>query len=866
MGHMLEHTEIDVLMRYRRMQGRKVLWLPGTDHASIATQMIVEREIGRELQPDLEPGKQTEIVWRREGQKARVAMGREKFLERCWKWKEESGGTILNHMIRTGASCDWSRLRFTMDPAYSKAVIEAFTRLYGEGLIYRGSYMTNTCPRCGTVVSDLELIHEERQGKLWTIRYPLAEGSDHISVATTRPETMLGDTAVAVNPTDQRYQKFIGKTLRLPLLDRAIPVIADEFVDPQFGTGAVKVTPSHDPNDFQMGERHKLPQIQVIGKDGMMTSEAGPYADLDRMEARKRVLADLGAQNLLEKTEDHTHSLGTCQRCKTVLEPLVSTQWFVRTAPLAEAAVRVVEEGRIRFVPENYTKIYFDWMRNIHDWCISRQLWWGHRIPAWYCDGCGEVIVASQTPTACTKCGNGELRPDEDVLDTWFSSALWPFATMGWPEKTPALRRFYPTDLLVTGYDILFFWVARMVMMGMKFMEEVPFREVYIHSLVRDAEKQKMSKSKGNVIDPLAVNEKFGTDAVRFALMVSAAPGTDIAFSYDKIESYRAFANKIWNAGRFILMNLSKVSAQHQKQLAAALDLTPELGYEAAKTEGELELADRWIFSRLAVLTREISEALESYRFHEAAHQAYHFFWHEFCDWYLEWVKPQITRDSEGERVSGSWVNLMRVFDAALHLLHPFMPFLTEELWNQLPGERKAAALALSPMVRVRERLEDPVSENRMEAIQELIVTLRNARAQMGVPAKEKPSARIGSEDAKLLELFRSHQETVARLARFAAMNFSKGRLQAEQGGLRAAASFEVRILHEQKVDVSAERTRLKKEMEKLEQEMKQVEAQLSNQQFRERAPQKVVEAAEQRRSSCASKYQKVVETLEQLG
>ncbi len=866
MGHMLEHTEIDVLMRYRRMQGRKVLWLPGTDHASIATQMVVEREIGRELKSDLEPGKQTEIVWRREGQKARVAMGREKFLERCWKWKEESGGTILNHMIRTGASCDWSRLRFTMDPAYSKAVMEAFTRLYGEGLIYRGSYMTNTCSRCGTVVSDLEVIHEERQAKLWTIRYPLAEGSDHISVATTRPETMLGDTAVAVNPDDDRYGKFVGKTIRLPLLNRRIPVIADEFVDPQFGTGAVKVTPSHDPNDFQMGERHKLPQIQVIGKDGRMTSEAGPYAGLDRMEARQRVLGDLGAQNLLEKTEDHTHSLGACQRCKTVLEPLVSTQWFVRTAPLAEAAVRVVEEGRIRFVPENYTKIYFDWMRNIHDWCISRQLWWGHRIPAWYCDGCGEVIVASETPTACTKCGNDELRPDEDVLDTWFSSALWPFATLGWPEKTPALRRFYPTDLLVTGYDILFFWVARMVMMGMKFMEEVPFREVYIHSLVRDAEKQKMSKSKGNVIDPLAVNEKFGTDAVRFALMVSAAPGTDIAFSYDKIESYRAFANKIWNAGRFILMNLSKVSAPHQRQLEAALEPAPETGYDTAKTEGELDLADRWIFSRLAVLTREVSEALESYRFHEAAHKAYHFFWHEFCDWYLEWVKPQITRDSEGERVSGSWVNLMRVFDAALHLLHPFMPFLTEELWNQLPGERKAASLSLSPMVRVRERLEDPVSEKQMEAVQELIVTLRNARAQMGVPAKEKPSARIGSEDAKLLELFRSHQETVARLARFAAMNFSKGRLQAEQGGLRAAASFEVRILHEQKVDVAAERTRLKKEMEKLEQEMKQVEAQLANPQFRERAPKNIVGAAEQRRSSCASKYQKVVETLEQLG
>ncbi len=866
MGHMLEHTEIDALMRFRRMRGANVLWLPGTDHAGIATQMIVERELGRERLPNLPPDPDTEITRRREGQKAREAMGREKFVKRCWQWKEESGGTILKQMVRLGASCDWSRERFTMDPPYSKAVVEAFVRLHRDGLIYRGSYMTNTCPRCATVVSDLEVVHEERQTKLWTIRYPVAEGSGHLSVATTRPETMLGDTAVAVHPDDPRYRDFVGKKVILPLMNRAIPVVADQFVDPKFGTGAVKVTPAHDPNDFRIGERHHLPQVQVIGTDGLMSEEAGAYAGLERFEARKRVLKDLSEQGLLEKTQSYTHSLGTCQRCRTVLEPLVSTQWFIRTAPLAEPAIRVVEEGRIRFVPENYTKIYFDWMHNIHDWCISRQLWWGHRIPAWHCDGCGEVHVGHEAPPACPRCSRSELRPETDVLDTWFSSGLWPFATMGWPEKTPDLERFYPTDLLVTGYDILFFWVARMIMMGMKFMNDVPFRHVYVHALVRDAERQKMSKTKGNVMDPLEVTDRYGTDAVRFALLGSAAPGTDITFSKQKIESNRAFANKIWNAGRFILMNLEKLSAAHRKQLEAALEPLPELGYDAAKTEGDLALADRWIFSRLASLTSETGEALENYRFHEAAHGNYHFFWHEFCDWYLEWVKPEIVKASEGERVSPSWVNLLRVFDASLHLLHPFMPFITEELWHELPGSRGSDSLALSPLEMVRPRVEDRVSENRMESLQELIVSIRNAQAEMGVPARARPSARVGSENAKLVQLFRSHQATVARLARLQALNFVRGRLTSEQGEIRATSQFEVQILFEQQVDKTSERNRLNKEKEKLEGELRQVKGQLANNQFRERAPRQVVEAAEKKHSDCESKYRKVVETLERLG
>ena len=867
MGHMLEHTAIDALMRYRRMSGRNVLWLPGTDHASIVTQMIVEREIGRELQPDLPSGSRTEATWRREGQRARRAMGREKFLERCWQWREESGQTILKQMVRLGTSCDWSRSRFTLDPAYSRAVIEAFVRLYREGLIYRGSYMTHTCPRCGTVVSDLEVVHEERQTKLWTLRYRLADGADHIRVATTRPETMLGDTAVAVNPDDERYRPFLGKTVILPLLDRPIPVVADEFVDPKFGTGAVKVTPAHDPDDFQMGRRHRLRQIQVIGSDGLMTAEAGPYAGLDRNQARERVVKDLREKGLLEKIEDYTHSLGTCQRCRTVLEPLVSTQWFVKIAPLAEPALRVVEEGRVRFQPENYTKIYFEWMRNIHDWCISRQLWWGHRIPAWYCDACGEVHVDYECPAACSACGKKNLRPDEDVLDTWFSSALWPFATMGWPEKTADLQHFYPTDLLVTGYDILFFWVARMIMMGMKFMNEVPFREVYVHALVRDAERQKMSKSKGNVMDPLDVTEQYGTDAVRFALLVSAAPGTDIAFSFDKIKSNRAFANKIWNAGRFILMNLTKVPARHRKQLAGALEPIPGLGYDAAKTEGELALADRWVFSRLARLTREVGDALENYRFHEAAHESYHFFWHEFCDWYLEWVKPEIVNPQEGERVSPSWVNLLRVFDASLHLLHPFMPFLTEELWRQLPRRTQDSSLALSRIERVAPQQEDGISERQMETLQELIVAARNAQAEMGLTSRPKPSARVGSEDGKVLELLRAHQATCLRLARLKALHFVRNRLGAgDQGTLRSTPVFDVMILHEQEVDKSSERSRLQKEKKKLECELKQVESRLANRQFRERAPRGIIEATEQRHLACTSKYQKLVETLARLG
>ena len=882
MGHMLEHTEIDILMRWHRMNGQDVLWLPGTDHASIATQLIVEQEIGRQALPDLEPGSSARAAWRREGQRRRVEMGREKFLELCWQWKEQNGGTIRRQMERLGASCDWTRDRFTMDPAYSRAVQEVFIRLYREGLIYRGKYIVNWCPRCGTAVSDLEVVHEERPGHLWYIQYPFEDGSGSISVATTRPETMLGDTAVAVNPADERYRSAVGRKLVLPLLKRVIPVIADDFVDPKFGTGAVKVTPAHDPNDYDMSLRHNLPRPEVIDTSGTMTEEAGPYRGLDRFEAREKIVQDLRQQGLLEKTEDYPLSVGTCQRCKTVLEPLLSEQWFMKMQELAAPAIRVVEEGRIRITPENYRKIYLDWMSNIHDWCISRQLWWGHRIPVWYCDACGEVIVGHVAPLACPNCELSSLRPEMDVLDTWFSSALWPFATLGWPDDTADLRRFYPNDLMIMGFDILFFWGARMIMMGIKFMKDVPFRELYIHALVRDAEKQKMSKTKGNVIDPLEVTEKYGTDAVRFALAISAAHGTDIAFSVEKIESYRAFANKIWNAGRFILMNLEKLPEAWHDQLAEALRPVPELGFSAVTSLESLALADRWVFSRLQAVSRKVDEALAEYRFHEAAYEVYHFFWHEICDWYLEWVKPEITRPRDGARVPPAWTNLARVFESALHLLHPFMPFITEELWQRLPrakslpplnpplskegikGWWRERSISLTAFNLVSERTADPVSEKQFELIQDLIVSLRNAKAEMGLQ-KVRPSAQVGCEDLRWLELFRSHQETILRLSAYQVLNFTRERLEATAPGVRGGPVFALRVFQEQPVDQGAELTRLEKEKEKTEQALAQVQKQLDNENFLARAPQEVVRGVMRRRAELAEHLRKILESLKRF-
>jgi valyl-tRNA synthetase len=859
-GHMLEHTEIDTLMRWHRMRGENVLWLPGTDHASIATQMIVEREIGREAMPDRVDSPESRGIWQREGQRRRIEMGREKFLERCWQWKERSGGTIRRQMERLGASCDWTRERFTMDPEYSRAVQEVFVRLYEEGLIYRGKYIVNWCPRCGTAVSDLEVAHEERAGKLWFIRYPFVDGDGFLTVATTRPETMLGDTAVAVNPADERYRGVIGRKVTLPLLKRTIPVVADDFVDPEFGTGAVKVTPAHDPNDFEIAARHNLPRLTVIDPHARMTDEVGPYKGLDRYEARRRVLEDLAKERLLEKEQDYALSVGICGRCKTVVEPLLSEQWFMKMKPLAGPAIEAVEEGRIRIKPENYKKIYLDWMNNIHDWCISRQLWWGHRIPAWTCGACGELIVARRAPTACPKCNTPAPKPDEDVLDTWFSSGLWPFAALGWPEDTSDLRRFYPNDLMIMGFEILFFWGARMVMLGLKFMGDVPFREVFIHALVRDAERQKMSKTKGNVIDPLVVTEEYGTDAVRFALVISAAPGTDIAFSWDKIESYRAFANKIWNAGRFILMNLENLPDGARRDLRQALD-SKELPSLPVPSPEHLALADRWIFSRLAAVTREIEEALAAYRFHEAAFTIYHFFWHEFCDWYVEWVKPEITRPYADSQAPAAWINLARAFQSALHLLHPFMPFITEELWHRLPRREDDVSISVAPFALVNETASDPDAESEFRLLQDLIVAARNAKAKMGLQ-KERPAAEVASEDSAAVELFSRHAESIRRLGALRSLELENRRLPAGRAGTHVTPGFDIYLAHEKQVDHAAERARLKRERTKLERALARADKQLANENFTSRAPAEVVAGVEGQRAELVTQLRKLEETL----
>jgi valyl-tRNA synthetase len=869
MGHMLEHTEIDILMRWRRMRGESVLWLPGTDHASISTQMIVERELGREALPDLEPGPAARRAWQREGQKRRLEMGPEKFLERCWQWKEMNGDTIRRQMERMGASVDWTRARFTMDFAYSRAVVEVFVRLYQEGLIYRGEYIVNWCPRCGTAVSDLEVTHEERPSHLWHIRYPYENGSGHITVATTRPETMLGDTAVAVNPADNRFRDAIGRKVVLPLMNRVIPVVPDGFVDPAFGTGAVKVTPAHDPNDFAIGMRHNLPRITVIDFAARMTSEAGPYAGLSRDQAREAVVRDLTAAGLIEKIEDYKLNVSICERCKTIVEPILSKQWFMKMQTLAAPAIRAVEEGRLQIIPDNSRKVYLDWMYRIHDWCISRQLWWGHRIPAWHCDGCNEIVVAREAPPECPKCSGHALQQDPDVLDTWFSSGLWPFATLGWPDDTPDLRRFYPNDLMVMGFDILFFWAARMIMLGLKFTNEVPFRELYIHALVRDADRQKMSKTKGNVIDPIEITEKYGTDAVRFALASSAAPGTDIAFSEDKVQAYRAFANKIWNAGRFILMNFSSLPEPALNHLAGALEPLPGLGFDplphtAPASEG-LTLADRWIFSRLAAVTREVDDDLATYRFHEAAFTVYHFFWHELCDWYLEWVKPEITRPPLEPKAAPAHVNLARAFQAALHLLHPFMPFITEELWHQLPRVNASASISLAPFALVNPKAADPVSEKQFATLQELIVAARNVKAEMGLQ-KEKPSAQAASDDLRILELLRAHQDSILRLAGLEALNFVRGRLPADASPTPLASGCDLRLFYERPVHKEAELARLERELIKTKQQLDQVERQLANDSFRSRAPQDVVVGAERRRAELQDQYRRLDDSLSSLG
>ena len=830
-GHMLEHTEIDVTVRWHRMLGDNTLWLPGTDHAGIATQMVVERALAAE-------GIQ------------RAGLGREKFVERVWEWKARYGDTIKRQMIRIGASCDWSRERFTLDPGLSRAVREVFVRLYEKGLIYRGEYMVNWCPRCMTAISDLETAHQETQGNLWHIRYPVNGSDGHVVVATTRPETMLGDTAVAVNPKDARYQDLRGATVRLPLMDRDIPVIFDELADPQFGTGVVKVTPAHDPNDFEAGKRHALPKVKVIDETGHMTAEAGKYAGLDRFEARKRVVADLDALGLLDQVAPYELSLGRCDRCKTVVEPLISTQWFVSTKTLAKTAIDVVETGRIQFIPENWSKTYYEWMYNIRDWCISRQLWWGHRIPAWYCRACGEIIVAREAPAAC-QCGSAELEQETDVLDTWFSSALWPFSTLGWPEETEDLKTYYPTSLLITGFDILFFWVARMVMMGCEFMGDVPFRQVYIHGLVRDAERQKMSKTRGNTIDPLVITEKYGTDAVRMALLTGAAPGTDIVLTEERMESSRAFANKIWNAARFLFLNMERAGVEPW--------VPDELASYRPGADAPLE--DRWIWSRLNDCAGQVNRAIEQYRYHEAAQVLWHFFWHEFCDWYVELKKLRF-RDNSG--LDENWRNLLAAFETALRLLHPVMPFLTEELWQRLAAGRpgRPASIALAAYPAPRAELADAAAEREAGLLQEIVTLARTLRTEMKVDPK-LPLAGTLYSHGDAAGIGREHAGAIEKLANVK-LAFEGGAAPQGAPAIRSTPGFDL-VLELPRVEVEAQRKRLAKEREQLEKNIANSHRQLGDSTFLNRAPAKVVESIRMKLADYEAQLAKVRGALEGL-
>src|SRR6266481_6022312 len=844
-GHMLDHTEIDILTRWHRMRGYNTLYLPGTDHASISTQRVVVKQLADQG-----------INYRE--------LGREEFLKRVWKWKEESGGIITRQMKQIGESCDWSREKFTLSPELSAVVTEVFVRLYEEGLIYRENRLLNWCPVCLTVLSDLEVLHEERLGHLWYIKYPVAGTKEFLVVATTRPETMLGDTAVAVNPEDERYTQLVGKKALLPLMNREIPIIADSMVDREFGTGAVKITPAHDPNDFEVGRRHKLAEIDVMTDDGKMNAAAGVYAGMDRFEARKKIVEDLKALGLLENITEHTNAIGLCERSNTIVEPRASTQWFCTMKSLAEPAIAAVECGEIQIVPDNRRQEYLNWMHNIRDWTLSRQLWWGHRIPAWYCQENKHITVARETPAKCGTCGSANLEQDPDVLDTWFSSGLWPFSTLGWPEKTADFERYYPTSVLVTGYDILFFWVARMAMLGIHFTGQVPFRAVYLHSLVRTGSGEKMSKSKGTGLDPVALNQQYGTDAMRFCLASMAAPGTDIVLSDDRLLGARAFANKIWNAARFLFMNLEKFEQSGGAKLEelAAPEVRAAAPYSMA---GKIPLADEWLFARLAGTIEAANKAWETYYFHEAAQQIYQFFWGDFCDWYIEWVKPEL-QSEDRERATVAWKNLFAAFDAALRLLHPFMPFLTEELWHQLPQKAGAKSIALDAFPEARKNWKNAKAMADVETIQEVVTTLRIIRAELKLDPKKKLAAEFSTTDAGAAETVRTNLGPIERFAFLSELRIvPREQFDAKSGAVRSTSRFDVRIAFSDAVDPAAEKTRLKKEIEGLQKAIASKEGQLGNETFRSRAPENIIKGLEATLAEQRVEFQKLQGRLLQL-
>ena len=818
MGHALDCTLQDILTRFKRMQGYSTLWLPGTDHAGIATQIKVEEELRV-----------------KEG-KTRYDLGREKFLQRVWKWKEEYGSRIVEQQKKMGVSCDWSRSRFTMDEGCSKAVRETFCELYDKGLIYKGSRIINWCPHCVTALSDAEVEYVDKPGHLWYIRYPLADGSGDIVVATTRPETMMGDTGVAVNPNDEKFKHLIGKSCILPIMNREIPIVGDEYCEIGFGTGAVKMTPAHDPNDFEVGQRHHLEIIRVIGDDGKINENGGPYNGMDRYECRKAIVKDLEEQGYLVKTEPYNHNVGTCYRCHNDVEPLISAQWFVKMEPLAQDALRVVRDGEVKFVPERFSKTYINWMENVHDWCISRQLWWGHQIPAWTCDECGHINVSREDPTQCEKCGSTHLTRDPDVLDTWFSSALWPFSTLGWPDKTEDLDFYYPTSVMVTGYDIIFFWVARMIFSGCEQMKKIPFHTVLIHGLVRDDKGRKMSKSLGNGIDPLEMAEKYGADALRFNLLTGNSPGNDTRFYTEKCEAMRNFANKIWNASRFVQMNLT---IEHCQLPDAA----------------QLEMEDKWVLTKLNTLIREVTENLESFEIGVASAKVYDFIWDTYCDWYIELTKTRMNGEDAASRLAAENV-LCYVLTEVLKLLHPFMPFITEEIWQALPHE--GAFLMTSQWPVYREELNFPEETEAMEAVMDTIKAVRARRAEMNVPPSKKTEMILVTDQA---EIYRQGTHFILRLAFADRVNITDRAPEELQGLVNIVThKANVYIPLSELVDFKAELERIAREREKAENGLRITENKLSNEKFVAHAPEAVVNAEREK----AAKYRELIAKLDE--
>ncbi len=826
-GHAFNSTLQDILIRWKRMQGFATLWQPGTDHAGIATQNVVERQLH---------GENT----------TRQELGREEFVKRVWKWRDESGGAINHQLSKLGASLDWERDRFTMDDGLSKAVREVFVSLYDEGLIYKGDYIINWCPRCHTALSDLEVEHKDTQGHLYNIKYQFKNSEDSLTIATTRPETLLGDTAIAVNPEDERYKNKIGETLILPILGRELPLIGDNYVDTSFGSGALKVTPAHDPNDFELGRRHNLDLINVMNPDGTMNDEAGSaYKGMDRFVCRKQLIEDLKEQDLLAKVDNHMHSVGHCYRCHTVVEPYVSKQWFVKARPLAEPAVEAVKNGSIRITPKFWENTYFDWMENIRDWCISRQIWWGHQIPAWNCQACQKMTVAREIPATCSHCGAGDLIQESDVLDTWFSSALWPFSTLGWPEQTQTLKKFYPTSVLCTGFDIIFFWVARMIMMGIKFMDEVPFRDIYIHALSRDAEGQKMSKTKGNVINPLVMMDKYGTDALRFTLAAFAAQGRDIKLAEERIEGYRNFCNKLWNASRFVLMNLEDYKG------------TCELDSNA-----ERPAAHRWILSRFNEACKEVNHALEEFKFNDAASAIYKFIWNEYCDWFIELSKPHLYGEKDKEATQNI---LVHVLEASLRLLHPFMPFITEEIRSKLPSA--SGSIMESHFPQYEKNKSDKKVEETFSTIINVITCVRNIRGEMNLNPGLNLDLLIRTEQSQHAEILKAHSLYINTLAR---VNLIESGPEVEKPKVSASSvsdGMDIFVSLEGKMDFAEEKKRIEKELKKIEKDIIVLVKKLSNKKFIDKAPPEVIEKDNQRKQNLSKKQTRLnahLETIDQ--